>query len=659
MTSIWTSDIHLDASPKNEYRWSVLPWLESTALTKRVDFVGINGDLTEAKDKHPATMVNRIVEFFAKSKNQWVINTGNHDCVSEDTEVLTKRGWLHYNDIKPSDVAFGINIDTNKGEWQNINNVIIKQVKELWSASGTGFDILCSSRHRVMSVSKGKTYFRKPADACRFHFVPCSIESAVAQPSQIATDDELRLLAWILTDGRISNDCDIDLYQSKHLRDIDLLLYRLNIKPTRRTVRYREITQICGNKLKEKAKPSVEWHFPRNMAKAILSKLEIPANHTFPKWLYEINKNQFQVLLDTIIKADGSTYKNRGSWLAVIYKSKEFLSQLQSIAVMHGYRAIITYDNRGDPRLNLCKRRVTGGGKLEFTRHLFDSKRTVWCLAVPHGNFLVRRNGKPHFTGNCFDPNTPFFKFMNNFENIRWIHKPTSVKLPISADYTQTLILPSSKEWSSLWPPFFEGNKSYPYVFVHATFDGTRAETGVRLSGIPTTLFPRRQYGRIFAGDIHIPGEIGERIDYIGSPHRVYFGDTFEPRVLWISKKEIYDINPMLTSRHVIVVRKINDLERFDDEIRAGDQVKIRVRLRRSDFPEWGRIRKELAAEAGKLGWDVHGIELMELMLRQKLSEEVAAPAAKFMTPKARMLAFAEARGLSEVETKFGISLIG
>jgi hypothetical protein len=26
----------------------------------------------------------------------------------------------------------------------------------------------------------------------------------------------------------------------------------------------------------------------------------------------------------------------------------------------------------------------------------------VWCLTVPLGNFLVRRNGKCHFTGNCW-----------------------------------------------------------------------------------------------------------------------------------------------------------------------------------------------------------------------------------------------------------------
>ncbi len=337
MTSLWTSDIHLDGSPKNSYRWDVLPWLESTALEKRVDFVGINGDLTEAKDKHPATLVNRVVEFFAKSKNQWVINIGNHDF--------------------------------------------------------------------------------------------------------------------------IRSDC-------------------------------------------------------------------------------------------------------------------------------------------------------------------------------------------------------PFFGFMQNFENVRVISKPTSIKLPVAADYTRTLILPSTKDWATEWPPFFDGGKTYPYIFVHATFDGTYTETGIRLAGVPVNFFPRNQYGRVFAGDIHMPGTITLRLDYIGSPYRVYFGDTFEPRVLYISKGEIRDIHPNLCSRHVVVIRKASELSRFED-IRPTDQVKIRVRLRRSDFPEWTRIRSEIAAEAAKLGWDVYGVELMQLITRQRLNEEVKAEASKFMTPKARLLAFADMRNLSEAETKFGLSLLG
>lgn len=337
MTSLWTSDIHIDGSPKNEYRWSILPWLEKTALAKKVDFVGINGDLTEAKDKHSASVVNRVVEFFAKSKNQWLINTGNHD---------------------------------------------------------------------------------------------------------------------------------------------------------------------------------------------------------------------------------------------------------------------------------------------------------------------------------YFDPDCPFFGFLRNFENVRWIRKPTSIKLPVAADYTQTLILPSTKNWES-WLSFFDDGKSYPYIFVHATFNGTPTETGHVLSGVPVNFFPRQQYGRIFAGDIHMPGTVTRRIDYIGSPHRVYFGDTFEPRVLWITKKEIYDINPPGIKRYVVVIRRQSDLEKFE-EIVPGDQVKIRVRLRRSDFPEWMKLRRDLASEAGKLGWDVRGIEIAELLAsRQRLHGDTVEKAhTKHLTPQARLLAFAESRSFSDAETKFGLSLL-
>jgi DNA repair exonuclease SbcCD nuclease subunit len=337
MTCIWTSDIHLDGSPKNEYRYDILPWLETTALAKKVDFVGINGDLTEAKDKHPASVVNRIVEFFYQSKNQWVINTGNHD----------------------------------------------------------------------------------------------------------------------------------------------------------------------------------------------------------------------------------------------------------------------------------------------FS-----------------------------------DPTTPFFGFLKNFENVRWIRKPTSIMLPICADMTRTLILPSTKEWDTLWPPYFEKNKSYPYIFVHATFEGTFTETGHKLSGVPVNFFPRDQYGRVFAGDIHMPGTITRRMDYIGSPHRVYFGDTFDPRVLYFSKGEIRDIHPGMRSRHVLVIRKESELSRFEDEVRAGDQVKIRVRLRRSDFADWAKLRRGIEDAASQRGWEVFGVELLQLTSRARLDDDAPKTTVAYQTPKERLLAFAEARNLSEAETNFGLALL-
>lgn len=84
MTALLTADIHLTTNPREEERWGLLPWLGRQA--KPGTEIGILGDLTEAKDRHPAQLVNRLVEQImglAKT-HPVVILKGNHDAYDMD-----------------------------------------------------------------------------------------------------------------------------------------------------------------------------------------------------------------------------------------------------------------------------------------------------------------------------------------------------------------------------------------------------------------------------------------------------------------------------------------------------------------------------------------------------------------------------------------------
>lgn len=85
MTSLFTSDIHMTTSPQEEYRWGLLPWLTKQAMKRRVQRLFILGDLTEAKDRHPAPLVNRLADqlddFVHKADAEVIIIPGNHDYI--------------------------------------------------------------------------------------------------------------------------------------------------------------------------------------------------------------------------------------------------------------------------------------------------------------------------------------------------------------------------------------------------------------------------------------------------------------------------------------------------------------------------------------------------------------------------------------------------
>ncbi len=83
MRSLNTADIHLTSNVADEYRWSVFKWLATRADAEKVDFICINGDLTEHKDNHSGALLNRVVdEITALAKVAPVhVNMGNHDYI--------------------------------------------------------------------------------------------------------------------------------------------------------------------------------------------------------------------------------------------------------------------------------------------------------------------------------------------------------------------------------------------------------------------------------------------------------------------------------------------------------------------------------------------------------------------------------------------------
>lgn len=83
LPAILCSDLHLTAHPDDEYRWALWPWLRQQCQRWQVESLAMLGDLTDAKDYHSSTLVNRVVrEVKAASEavlGRTYILKGNHD----------------------------------------------------------------------------------------------------------------------------------------------------------------------------------------------------------------------------------------------------------------------------------------------------------------------------------------------------------------------------------------------------------------------------------------------------------------------------------------------------------------------------------------------------------------------------------------------------
>lgn len=86
LPALLVSDPHFTANKQDEYRWGLWSWIRATCTKKNIRTLAILGDLTDAKDYHPAELVNRLVheiDLTRANVENIVILKGNHDYLKD------------------------------------------------------------------------------------------------------------------------------------------------------------------------------------------------------------------------------------------------------------------------------------------------------------------------------------------------------------------------------------------------------------------------------------------------------------------------------------------------------------------------------------------------------------------------------------------------
>lgn len=84
LPALLLSDPHFTANPRDGYRWEIFPWLADQCRAEKIASLCILGDLTDAKDYHPASLTNRIAREFHNllqftPLTSITVLMGNHD----------------------------------------------------------------------------------------------------------------------------------------------------------------------------------------------------------------------------------------------------------------------------------------------------------------------------------------------------------------------------------------------------------------------------------------------------------------------------------------------------------------------------------------------------------------------------------------------------
>ncbi len=105
---ILLSDLHLSDRPKDGYRFGIFPWLRKQQEKYSPEATFVLGDLTQDKDNHSSTLVNRTVDELMLLRPPVYICRGNHDGISPNNPFFRFLNQIEgiYFIIEP-EVVFG------------------------------------------------------------------------------------------------------------------------------------------------------------------------------------------------------------------------------------------------------------------------------------------------------------------------------------------------------------------------------------------------------------------------------------------------------------------------------------------------------------------------------------------------------------------------
>lgn len=367
-----------------------------------------------------AVETRALVEHWAQMVHWLFFVLGNHDCLDEQTECLTKRGWVHHSDIRDDDEVLSLNTQTGEAEWHPILMKVVRpNTDRMVTIKGQPVDMTVTPNHRILVQKKGSRgwsgweYVQAAEMPGRFR-IPVSGRTSVS--SSTLTDDQIRFAAWVLTDGHIekgkkeTHASSFSIYQSKDSTDIEALLDRLGFAYST-YIRERDVNEICGRELVSVCKPQKQFRVLAQHSSEIQKLL--PEKGVLPEWVFDLDDRQFDILLDTLLAGDGcwDGARPKEKTCGVLYGTHAFLSSVQAAAVAHGWRAYISEYRSGEYRLNLTKTESWEADRLKSVGEE-QAADIVWCLTVPLTNFMVRRNGKAYFTGNCWNDKTDLLQYM-------------------------------------------------------------------------------------------------------------------------------------------------------------------------------------------------------------------------------------------------------
>jgi hypothetical protein len=301
-------------------------------------------------------------------------------CLTSDTEVLTKRGWIPILEVRLTDEVWQVDSQTLMGSWTKPKRIIKKNHEgELYSFGNIRGSLHVTPEHKMLFIGqqshqnsnvKNQRWITKAEEGIPTTGSCLPITSLNNQTSEL-TQEEIWTACMLHADG--------NLYHQSKLGGH----YNLELKKKRKISRAIELLEREGETSKRNTQTWSGIAFTNNI---------FDSSKQFT--LQNLGMNQVEEFVEALAFWDGSW--DRGSVVWTSTRERE-VDEVQSYLTRCGYEAkkFLT-DNWG---LRIKRRTEIRLGKDDVVKVEYVGE--VGCLEVDSGFFQVRRGGQTFITGNC------------------------------------------------------------------------------------------------------------------------------------------------------------------------------------------------------------------------------------------------------------------
>lgn len=342
-------------------------------------------------------------------------------CVDDQTEALTKRGWLTYDKINTEDFVVSMDIRTSQLKWAKVLDVYRGQYQgKMHRITGSTLDALVTPLHKFVSAKRGLV----PIEDIHAKDHIITNGKPLETIWEMYSDDFVRLVGWYVTEGWVQT------YEKKKDKETS---YYVSISQSQR-VNPENCEEIvsCIERLTPsdlsyvrrkhvvKEDGETSFHVNRELSKSLVQ--AAPNKVLSFDFIFSLSLRQRLLLIETMLKGDGNNRLNDYTYAQYFQKDKQHIDSFLALCVISGFATKTSY-REWETAFGLSKgytvtltnrdrcymesvnlnggRRPRGGGKIPHSP-TYEYDGVVWCPQTEFGTFMCRRGARVHITGNSW-----------------------------------------------------------------------------------------------------------------------------------------------------------------------------------------------------------------------------------------------------------------